>query len=184
MTQKTTQTPGVFEQLGEILKPEPAILQHLEQKAKDAHRNVSFSPERRGEQMIKEYSEELTADMAELKTGGASDESINDYRARYERYFSSYLHAKSNTFSAMITGPANFPVRRHEKANRSEQRHYEIFREWRQRAKKAIVRMKIFDESEKYKEVHEIMKTELFNLSKVDSIQVSASGQTTAITHH
>ena len=46
------------------------------------------------------------------------------------------------------------------------------------------LRMKIFDESEKYKEVHEIMKTELFNLSKVDSIQVSASGQTTAITHH
>ena len=40
----------------------------------------------------------------------------------------------------MITGAGNFPVRRHEKANRSEQRHYEIFREWRTRAKKAILR--------------------------------------------
>ena len=130
----------VFKQLGEILKPEPSILQHLEDKAKAAHRNVSFSPERRGEQMIKEYSEELTGDIEKLKAGGASDESISDYKARYERFFSSYLHAKSNTFSVMITGAGNFPVRRHEKANRSEQRHYEIFREWRQRAKKAIVR--------------------------------------------
>lgn len=130
----------VFKHLGEILKPEPAILKHLEDKAKAAHRNVSFSPERRGEQMIKEYSEELTADMEELKTGGASDESISDYKSRYERLFSSYLHYKSNTFSVMITGGGNFPVRRHEKANRSEQRHYELFREWRIRAKKAIVR--------------------------------------------
>lgn len=134
------QTPGVFEQLGEILKSEPAILQHLEWKAKAAHRNTSFSPERRGEQMIKEYSEELTGDIEELKTGGASDESISDYKTRYERYFSSYLGAKSNCFSVMITGGSNFPVRRHEKANRSEQKHYEIFREWRQRAKKAILR--------------------------------------------
>ena len=135
----TTQT-DVLGQLGEILKPEPAILQHLEWKAKAAHRNTSFSPERRGEQMIKEYSEELTGDIEELKTGGASDESISDYKTRYERYFSSYLGAKSNCFSVMITGGSNFPVRRHEKANRSEQKHYEIFREWRQRAKKAILR--------------------------------------------
>ncbi len=134
-----TQTP-VFETLGEILNPEPAILQHLEGKAKAAHRNTSFSPERRGEQMIKEYSEELTADMEELKQGGASDESVSDYKNRYERYFSSYLGAKSNCFSIMITGAGNFPVGRHEKANRSEQRHYDIFREWRIRAKKSIIR--------------------------------------------
>lgn len=122
------------------MKQDVNILQHLEGKAKAAHRNTSFSPELRGEQMIKEYSEELTSDIEELKTGGASDESIADYKTRYEKYFSSYLGAKSNCFSIMITGGGNFPVRRHEKANRSEQRHYEIFREWRQRAKKAIIR--------------------------------------------
>jgi len=116
------------------------ILQHLEDAAKRAHNNISFSPERRGEQMIKEYSEELTADMEELKTGNATDESIADYKARYERLFSSYIGAISNTFSVMITGGSNFPVRRHAKATRSRERHYEIFREWRIRAKKAIVR--------------------------------------------
>ena len=45
------------------------------------------------------------------------------------------------------------------------------------------LRMEIFDKSDKYKAVHKLMETELLNLSKVDSIQVSASGQTTAITH-
>lgn len=164
-----TQT-NVFETLGEILKPEPTILQHLESNAKAAHRNTSFSPERRGEQMIKEYSEELTADMEELKQGGATDESISDYKSRYEKYFSSYLGAKSNCFSVMITGGSNFPVRRHEKANRSERRHYEIFREWRIRAKKAILRKpkaeKTFlseldrykSELESMKKNHELMK--------------------------
>jgi len=160
---------NIFDKLGEILKPEP-ILQQFERRAKEDHRNVSFSPEKRGEQMIKEYSEELTADMEELKTGGASDESIADYKTRYERYFSSYLGAKSNCFSIMITGGGNFPVRRHEKANRSERKHYEIFREWRIRAKKAIVRkaqpVKTYtSELERYREElagmqrsHELMK--------------------------
>jgi len=130
----------LFQQLGEILKPEPKLLQHLETKAQRAHNWTSFSPEKRGTQMIADYSNELAADMEELRASGANDESIVDYKVRYERLFSSYLGAKSNTFSAMITGPAKFNTRKHTKANRSEQKHYEIFREWRTRAKKAIVR--------------------------------------------
>lgn len=120
--------------------PETNPLQHLEGKAINAHNWTSFSPEKRGAQMIEDYGQELAEDMQELATGGASEESIADYKARYERYFNSYLHAKSRTFSVMITGGGNFPVRKHEKANRGERRHYEIFREWRSRAKKAIIR--------------------------------------------
>lgn len=146
------------------------ILNHLEEKAKRAHYWTSFSPERRGEQMIKDYSEELSADLEELRSKNVNDENIDDYKARYESLFSSYLHAKSGTFSAMITGPANFNTRRHAKANRSEERHYEIFREWRERAKKAIIRKmqpaKTFvTELERYrqeldgmKQRHELMK--------------------------
>ncbi|MES2382434.1 MAG: hypothetical protein V4538_15410 [Bacteroidota bacterium] len=120
---------------------ETPVLSHLQDKAIRAHNWTSFSPEKRGEQMIKDYSEELTADIEELqKDENISAETIADYKNRYERLFSSYLGAKSNTFSAMITGPANFNTRRHTKANRSEERHYDIFREWRIRAKKAIVR--------------------------------------------
>jgi len=135
-----TTTNSLFETLAEITKPEPLLLSHLEGKARQAHYWTSFSPEKRGSQMVADYSEELAADMEELKIGGANEESIADYKSRYERLFTSYLGAKSNTFSAMITGPAKFNNRKHEKANRSEERHYEIFREWRIRAKKAIVR--------------------------------------------
>jgi hypothetical protein len=146
------------------------ILQHLEDQAKKAHYWTSFSAERRGEQMIKDYSEELTADLSELKSQNVDDENLNDYKVRYERLFSSYLHAKGNTFSAMITGPANFNTRRHAKANRSEEKHYELFREWRERAKKAIIRKmqpaKTFvSELERYRQElagmkrnHELMK--------------------------
>lgn len=118
----------------------PLILQHLQGKANLSHYWTSFSPEKRGEQMIKDYSDELNEDMQELQQNGVSEENVAEYKARYERYFSIYLGAKGNTFSVMITGGGNFPVRRHEKANRSCQRHYEIFREWRIRAKKAIIR--------------------------------------------
>ena len=131
----------LFETLAQATKPEPSILAHLETLAKRSYNNTSFSPERRGEQLIKDYSAELQADMAELSADSSvSAEAITDYKARYERLLISWLHAKSNTFSVMITGGSNFPVRRHEKANRSEDRHYELFREWRLRAKKAIVR--------------------------------------------
>lgn len=137
-----TQTTSLFETLAAITKPvETPILQHLERKAINAHNWLSFSPEVRGKQMIEDYSEELTADMEELrKDANVSEESISDYKARYERFFSAYLGAKSNCFSTMITGGSGVSLRKHEKTKRSEQRHYEIFREWRERAKKAILR--------------------------------------------
>lgn len=115
-------------------------MKKLIDKAINAHRNTSFSPERRGTQMIEDYSNELEYDVLELQGQGIDESNILDYKERYEKYFCSYLNAKANTFSVMITGSSNFPVRRHEKANRSERRHYEIFREWRIRAKKAIIR--------------------------------------------
>jgi hypothetical protein len=43
-------------------------------------------------------------------------------------------------FDLRLHQARDFAVRRHAKANRSEERYYEIFREWRLRAKKAIVR--------------------------------------------
>ena len=145
-------------------------LENYKQKAISAHNWTSFSPERRGEQMIKEYGQELTQDLQELREKGITEEIVFDYETRYKKFFSSYLGAKSNTFSAMITGPARFNNRKHEKANRSEQRHYEIFREWRERAKKAIIRKSLpaktfSSEVERYradlesmKKNHELMK--------------------------
>ena len=115
-------------------------LSRFEQAAIRAHSWTSFSPEKRGEQLIKDYSEQLTDDMEELRKAGIEEDIITGYKNRYERFFSSWLSAKGNCFSMMITGVSNFPVRRHEKANRSEENHYKVFQEWRGLAKKAIVR--------------------------------------------
>ena len=115
-------------------------LQDFKQRAIWAHNWTSFSPERSGEQMIQDYGTELTADIEELKSKGIDEANISDYTARYKRFFSSWIGAKSNCFNTMITGSSGVNVRKHEKANRSEQRHYEVFREWRERAKKAIIR--------------------------------------------
>ena len=134
-----TQTP-VFETLGEILKPEPGILAHLQGQAIRAHYWTSFDPEKRGQQLIKDYNEQLTEDIKELEAAEIDPETIDSYKKRYESLFTSWLSAKSRTFSAMITGPAKFPTRRHEKSNRSEENHYTVFQEWRQRAKRAIIR--------------------------------------------
>jgi hypothetical protein len=164
-----TQT-NVFETLGEILKPEPGILAHLQGQAIRAHYWTSFDPEKRGQQLIKDYNEQLTEDIKELETAGIDPETIDSYKKRYESLFTSWLSAKSRTFSAMITGPAKFPTRRHEKANRSEENHYTVFQEWRQRAKRAIIRkaqpVKTYtSELERYREElaamqrnHELMK--------------------------
>lgn len=108
--------------------------------AQRAHYWISFSPEKRGEQLIKDYQSELDADILFLTENNISEEMKAEYTAKFTRLLTSWLHAKSNCTSAMITGPANYNMRRHEKANRSESRHYEIFAEWRARAKKAIVR--------------------------------------------
>ena len=116
------------------------LLNHLQGKAVQAHYWTSFSPERRGEQVIKDYNEQLSEDIEELQKAGIESEAIASYKTRYESLFSSWLSAKGRTTSPMITGPANYNMRRHEKANRSEDKHYEVWQEWRKRAKKAIVR--------------------------------------------
>ncbi len=115
-------------------------LANLSELAKRAHYWTSFSPERRGGQLIKECQNELDADILFLTTNGIDEVTVSEYASKFKRLLTSWLHAKSNCTSTMITGGSNYNVRRAEKANRSEHRHYEIFAEWRERAKKSIVR--------------------------------------------
>ena len=116
------------------------MLQEFLQKAKDAHRWTSFSPEKRGEQLIKDYSNQLAADIENIKEHGADQEVIDQYIERYKRLFATWLNAKSNCTSSAITGPAQYDLRRHEKTQKSEQKHYNIWQDWRIKAIKAINR--------------------------------------------
>ena len=122
------------------MNTQTGILDSYKDKAIRAHNWTSFSPERRGEQLINDYNGQLSEDIEELKAAGIESEVIESYVSRYKSLFNSWLSAKSNCFSTMITGGSGVNLRKHAKTQRSEQRNYEVFQEWRKRAKAAIVR--------------------------------------------
>ena len=84
-------------------------------EAIEAHGGTSFSPEKRGASIVAGFVSEMEA-----------DRELFDNEADFWRYaekaaalLRDYLHKHARVVSPMITGPANFPVRRNEKANRS-----------------------------------------------------------------
>lgn len=87
--------------------------------ARRAFYNVSFSPERRGDQEIADYQatvQSMAQAVKRLAKGEREQEAaqeVFDYlRERLLKLTKDYLGAKSRCLSSMITGPANFPVRR------------------------------------------------------------------------
>lgn len=103
-------------------------LEFLREKAYYAHSNTSFSPEKRADSFVNEYSEMLDNDLEKIP-----ENLREDYKKRFFEKLTRWLSAKSNCASSMITGPAKFNVRRAEKANNSERKHGEAFfnfREW------------------------------------------------------
>lgn len=139
------------------------MLEQYSEQAKQAFYWTSFNPGKRGQRVIEDYTQQLTQDIKELTDSGVEQETIDNYKARYISLFRSWLSAQSRCASSVITGGSGFNVRRAEKANRSEERHYELWQEWRSRAKKAIVRksqpVKTYvSELERYKAELEQMK--------------------------
>jgi len=139
------------------------MLEQYKQQAQQAFYWVSFNPDKRGQRVIDDYTQQLTQDIEELTSAGVEAETIDSYKTRYITLFKSWLSAQSRCASSVITGGSGFNVRRAEKANRSEERHYELWQEWRSRAKKAILRKQspvktYVSELERYKTELEQMK--------------------------
>lgn len=101
-----------------------------------AHSNVSFSPERRANSYVREYSQMLQEDLQEL------GDKAGNYQSKFVTKFTDWMGAKSRCISSMITGPANFPVRKAEKSNRAEMNKYNDFMHWRSKYFKAVNRKK------------------------------------------
>jgi len=114
--------------------------------ARAAYAGISFTPEKRAEQVRDGYAAELANDYAELEklTSGKPGmlEVLQDEFARYrEGYRARYLKklaSDSRCISWMITGPANFPSARNEKRNRVAHKRLEELLEFRTRALAAI----------------------------------------------
>lgn len=120
-------------------------LEHLRQLAYRAHYFTSFSPDKRADETIRIYGEELRNDLQEIWDKSSKDilpddleQALTRYRQKYEKHLSDWLHSQSNVASSAVTGPANFPVARMEKYRKWADNKYEYFREWRERALKAI----------------------------------------------
>lgn len=114
------------------------MLEEYKQRAIWAHNGTSFDPERRGENLINEFEEILKNDLEKIRE--ATEQQKSSYVTKFKSLFSAWLGAKTQCISTMIAGPSNFPVRRAQKANRSEAKKYELFSYWRQKVVKAIIK--------------------------------------------
>jgi hypothetical protein len=90
--------------------------------ARRAHEGSSFTPERRAASEQADYSNHMNAVREEFLAAASCDESMAEaerlfekYRTGYKERSLAYLYASSRVMSTMITGPANFPVRRMQK---------------------------------------------------------------------
>lgn len=113
-----------------------------------AHAGTSHVPERRALQVRSEYAAHLAQVRQKLEAYITNDETraqvlaqFERYRQGYRKHYSAWLSAKSRIMSTMIAGPSNFPVRRMEKANRSEDNRRNDLTRWHDRAMKAIIRI-------------------------------------------
>jgi len=110
-------------------------LEHLYELCERAHAHTSFSPEKRAEGYVREYSKLLDEDLKEL------GENQGNYKEKFISKFSDWMHSKSNCVSSMITGGSNFPVRRANKANDREHNKSTEFHAWRERYFTAVNRV-------------------------------------------
>lgn len=114
--------------------------------ARAAYSGISFTPEKRAEQIRDGYAALMAADYATLanmiegkpEMQGVLEAEFARYREGYRARYMKQLHSESRCVSWMIAGPSNFPVRRMEKRNAAAQKRSEETTSFRQRALDAI----------------------------------------------
>lgn len=115
-------------------------LETLRELAYRSFSGTSFSPEKRAESIVRDYSQELNEDLLIFKAMGADATQLERYKAGYIKHLSAWLASHSNVMSSMITGPANFPVAKNRKRSDWADNHYNVFRLWRTKVHKAYER--------------------------------------------
>lgn len=95
---------------------------------------ISFDPEKRAKSLQREFAQSCNefADKLEIvcTTDEQKDEAkilFADYAEKRKAKFLAWASSMSRCLSPMITGPANFPVRRNEKANVTERKRLEEY---------------------------------------------------------
>ena len=107
----------------------------LEKMAVNACRCISLDPERMGKHICIECSEELNEFLAQIP-----EELQAEYEAKYLNKWREWLAALSRCYSVLVTGPARFNNRRHEKMNDYERAARQRLRDWSEKVVKRINR--------------------------------------------
>lgn len=87
----------------------------------------SHSPKQRAESALRSGCEEICDGVAALAEKGATPDQVEEWTAKAIRLWLAYQSAGARTANPMITGPANFPVARNQKAMASERKRGEEF---------------------------------------------------------
>ena len=107
----------------------------LEKMAVNACRMISLDPERMGKHICIECSEELGEFLEQIP-----EELRAEYEAKYLQKWREWLAALSRCYSVLVTGPARFNSRRHEKMNDYERAARQRLQDWSEKVVKRINR--------------------------------------------
>lgn len=112
-----------------------------------AHSGTSHSPERRGESEVADYIDTIEQFNAALAAVADTDDRMVEAVAQSERFREGYIarrtalwSCRSRLMSAMISGPANYPVRQQEKRYASFEKKSKELWDWEDRAKRAAIK--------------------------------------------
>jgi len=114
-------------------------------KAESAYRAVSFDPDKRAKSIQKDYVNTVKRVYDELLPLAKTEEQktvlleeMQKFKENYLKKQNAVIEATSRTMSSMITGPANFPVARNQKALDTEHKRMVEFSEWLEKSVPAI----------------------------------------------
>lgn len=107
----------------------------LEQVAVNSCRLISMDPERMGHHICIECSEDLNEFLAKIP-----EELRAEYEAKYLQKLREWLAALSRCYSVIVTGPARFDNRRHERMNDYERAAKQRLKDWSEKVVKRINR--------------------------------------------
>lgn len=107
----------------------------FKEMAVNACRLISMDPERMGNHICIECSEDLNEFLAKIP-----EELRAEYEAKYLQKWREWLGALSRCYSVLVTGPARFNNRRHEKMNDYERAAKQRLKDWSEKVVKRINR--------------------------------------------
>lgn len=138
-------TTPVPEQANNGFRANPGLIN--KQAAYAAHRGTSFDPEKRGEQAIRGFAEDVQAVYERFKPHARTDaekalliSEMERFQTSYAQKYNDLLYAHSRIVSTMIAGPSGFPTERMRKINEAYDNKSRETYEWKDRAERAMLK--------------------------------------------